>query len=511
MMSPRLIKLFFIFAVSLLIAVGAWAGFRSGSNVDPQKALAPASISATSHSSHTTQPRRIEHAAVNIPGLIFVQAPEVATGDLRARFPKGSHLARLASQTKNEAPVNLTSEFYAAADPQISFDGSKVLFAAIQRPGGRWQIWEMHVDGSSKRRVLNCTADCLRPAYLAHENLVFTVVREDAGRAASEVHVAQLDGTEDHAITFGPGNYEVETVLKDGRILLSAASPLVAAAARTTALYALRNDGTGLQSLRCEHAKPAVRSEASELADGSVVFVKNAHSNGQAGGELAMIRRGALHNSTFLPAAPTTLSPRPLSENELIVSRRTGAVASATPKFDLYTVESASGRVDRLIYKDSKLSSVQAVPVAAHAAPRWYWSTLNPEAKSGYFICLDAYHSADEPKGRIGASIARVRVLTLDAATGEERSLGEAPVEKDGSFYVAVPPDQPMRFEILDEKGAVIRSQQSWIWSRRGEERGCVGCHEDKSVAPENRWPLTLRRFDTPTPLGSEVDVKVER
>jgi hypothetical protein len=149
--------------------------------------------------------------------------------------------------------------------------------------------------------------------------------------------------------------------------------------------------------------------------------------------------------------------------------------------------------------------------VAAHAAPRWYWSTLNPEAKSGYFICLDAYHSADEPTGRIAAPITKVRVLTLDPASGEERSLGEAPVEKDGSFYVAVPPDKPMRFELLNEKGAVIRAQQSWIWSRRGEERGCVGCHEDKSVAPENRWPLTLRRFDTPTPLGSEVDVKVER
>jgi len=29
-----------------------------------------------------------------------------------------------------------------------------------------------------------------------------------------------------------------------------------------------------------------------------------------------------------------------------------------------------------------------------------------------------------------------------------------------------------------------------------------VGCHEDRAVAPENRWPLALRRFDAPFCLG---------
>ena len=49
--------------------------------------------------------------------------------------------------------------------------------------------------------------------------------------------------------------------------------------------------------------------------------------------------------------------------------------------------------------------------------------------------------------------------------------------------------------------GRVVRAQRSWIWSRSGEEHGCVGCHEDRALAPENRWPMALRRFDTPTRL----------
>jgi hypothetical protein len=442
------------------------------------------------------------------PALVFVQAPEVAEGDLRARFPQGSRLASLPPTSQPESPVNLTPEFFAVSDPQISFDGTKVLFAASKQRGAHWQIWEMKVDGSSKRQVTNCAADCLRPAYMARENIVYTRVEEKGGRLAAEVRVAKLDGSEDYPITFGPGNFQVETVLKDGRILISADSPLVPKGANSRALYALRPDGSGLQSLRCDHRQEARRGDAAELADGTVVFVKSMGSS--AVGELAMIRRGATHNSTLSPLAVKSWSPRPLSEEKLIVARQTANPSSSRARFDLYAVDSSTGRTGGLIYKDGELSSVQAVPVASHAVPRWYWSTLNPEAKSGYFICLDAYHSADEPTGRITTPISKVRALTLDSGTGKEASLGEAPVESDGSFYIAVPPDKPVRFDLLDEEGRVIRSQQSWIWSRPGEERGCVGCHEDKAVAPENRWPLTLRRFDTPTPLGSEVDVKVE-
>jgi hypothetical protein len=54
----------------------------------------------------------------------------------------------------------------------------------------------------------------------------------------------------------------------------------------------------------------------------------------------------------------------------------------------------------------------------------------------------------------------------------------------------------------------VVRGQQSWVWGRPGEEHGCVGCHEDLAVAPENRWPLALRRLDAPTCLGVQAPLE---
>lgn len=446
----------------------------------------------------------LQQQALGDTAIVFVQAPVITTGDLRARFPEGSRLVRLESSARREV-ANLTPNFFAAADPQVSFDGKKILFTGQKQSASHWQIWEMNADGSGERQITRCEADCLRPAYLAREGIIFTVVGDKDGNTSSQIHVAKLDGSEDHPITFGPGNFQVETVLKDGRILVSAASPLVPGLKGSSGLYTLRHDGSSLASYRCEHQQAAVRAQAAELDDGSLVFIKNTGEREKVGGELAMIRPGALHNSTLSPLAPVAWSPSKLAGERLLVARKNPQAPASPEKFSLYTYDAARGAFGGLVYEDSKLSSVEAVPVVAHAVPRWYWSTLKPESKEGYFICLDSYHSLDAPHGRLTANIARVRVLMFEETTGQERVLGEAPVETDGSFFIAVPADRPVRFELLDPAGNVIRAQKSWIWSRPGEEHGCVGCHEDKSVAPINRWPLTLRRFDTPTRLGVEA------
>ena len=124
-------------------------------------------------------------------------------------------------------------------------------------------------------------------------------------------------------------------------------------------------------------------------------------------------------------------------------------------------------------------------------------------------ICLDAYASNDLPNGRLSGHIVRVRVLAKEQRS--ERVLGEAPVEADGSFYATVPADLPIRLMLLGPKGEVLKQQRSWIWIRKGEDRGCVGCHESQAQAPENRSPLTLLRMDTPTLLTVTAPITSSR
>lgn len=468
--------------IAIAIAVCLYpAGFLSGSTNEESRRQRAATLKAR-------------------PELLFVEAAVVLDGNTPQRFPSGSRIVRLPPETKQ--PVDLTPEFFAAADPQVEFSGAKVLFSAQKNAGEKWQIWEMNADGSGIRQITNCTEDCVRAAYLPAGEIVFTVASLTKGRQKSYLAVSKTDGSQMHSITFGPGNFWLETVLRDGRVLTSASSPLQEneAAEKTRLLYTLRPDGAALESFRCDHQPSVRRSEAAELEDGSVIFVKRSNTRETAAGSLAEVRRGDPGESAVGNRAAQYRSPRPLSGDRLIVSRVVAAQGTSPAKFDLYAFDLKKQMDGELIYSDAKLSSIQAVPLIANPVPKHFWSTLNLDAKSGYFISLNSYDSLEGPKGRLAAAIARVRVISLESNSGE-RNLGEAPVEKDGSFYVEVPANRPVRFELLDGNGQTILAERSWIWTRPGEQRGCPGCHGDKALAPENRWPLTLKRFDTPTAL----------
>ncbi len=438
------------------------------------------------------------------PALIFVEAAVVSRSapplGLLQRFPEGSRLVRLspAPRAPNSSQAeNLTTDFFAVSDPQVSYDAAKVLFAGKKDRASSWQIWEMEASSLEKHQVTNCPSDCVRPVYLPRNDIAYTMVTS----RDSEVYVSKTDGTIARAITFGPGNFVVETALADGRILLTAAAPLSpdSTAQATRELYTVRSDGTGLSSFRCDHRPGVVRTDAIELSDGTVVFVKT-DAQSLAGGALAAIPRGALHNSAISspvgPASAVYVSPQPWDSGQFIVSK----LVAGTNHFDLYAYDAAKGQGQR-VFGDPSLSSLNATTVESRTPPRWYWSTIKPDLGIGYFVCLNSRVTSDAPGG-VFSQAAKVRVLTLDTSSGHESTLGDARVESDGSFYLAVPPNQPVRFELLDGAGKTVHAQRSWIWARPGEDRGCVGCHEDKAQTPENLWPQALRSFDTPTRLG---------
>jgi hypothetical protein len=84
--------------------------------------------------------------------------------------------------------------------------------------------------------------------------------------------------------------------------------------------------------------------------------------------------------------------------------------------------------------------------------------------------------------------------------------MGTAPVASDGSFFVKTPADRPIRFVLLDAKGAAVRQEHGWFWIRSGEQRICVGCHTGPERASENRVPEMLLRTTTPVDLTGVKD-----
>jgi hypothetical protein len=120
--------------------------------------------------------------------------------------------------------------------------------------------------------------------------------------------------------------------------------------------------------------------------------------------------------------------------------------------------------------------------------------------KTGLLLCQDI--NVIDPAIRAGLSgkpdFRRIEI------TGRDSSWGIVPVEPDGSFYIKAKADTPFSIRVVDQDGNQVGKACDWIWLRPNERRGCVGCHEDHELAPENRLPLAVENMPVAVPVHIE-------
>ncbi len=84
----------------------------------------------------------------------------------------------------------------------------------------------------------------------------------------------------------------------------------------------------------------------------------------------------------------------------------------------------------------------------------------------------------------------------------------------DGSFYIRVPAETPIAFQLLDKKGMAVMTHRSWMWAMPKEARGCIGCHEDREMTPPNRLAEAVAKppaiFTAPPDKRRTVDFRHE-
>jgi hypothetical protein len=119
-----------------------------------------------------------------------------------------------------------------------------------------------------------------------------------------------------------------------------------------------------------------------------------------------------------------------------------------------------------------------------------------PERGAANLLCLNSRTTRD---AQINGTGQTVRVYTHRAA--KPQLLGEAPVYSDGSFYIQIPGEIPIRMELLDAAGRVVRAGKNWFWMRTGEQRVCVGCHAGPERAPDNEVPEVLQKTIEPVKM----------
>lgn len=370
----------------------------------------------------------------------------------------------------------LVPAFAASADSAISFDGQRVLFAGKSKPQDPWQIWEISLAGGAQRQITSGEEDCVRPFYLPDARVVYA--RQTAGRFVIEI--ADLAGGKPLPLTYGPANFLPVDILRDGRILFEAASPL--GTGTVPEIYTVYSDGSGVESYRCDHGE--ARHSGRQVTSGDIIFSSNHGLARFTSAKAQQVRISA-------PAGEYAGEIAESSSGDWLLPWR----AEMNSHFQLMLWTPSSPTL-RLVVAEQNLDAVQPVLIAVRSTPNRHPSGLH-DWPNANLLCLNAYTS----KFQIASgSIHSVRLYTRDNA-GNPTLLGTAPVERDGSFFVQVPTEKPLQIELLDSTGKTLQREAGFFWMRRGEQRACVGCHAGPETSPENAVPMILLKSTRPADM----------
>jgi hypothetical protein len=352
-----------------------------------------------------------------------------------------------------------------------------ILFSGKRNQADKWQVWEIAVSGGEPLQITACDDDCVRPFYLPDDRFVYA--RRDHGKFGIEVstrdRVASL-------LTSIPGNAFPTDVLRDGRILFESGDPLGSDTA--SEIYTVYSDGSGVESYRCDHGN--ARHAGKQLSSGDIVVAND--------GGLARFTSALSHEISVKAARGEYAGDVAEYPNgDWLVSVR----AAPGSAFALQRLNANSGSQPTLLaMRDEDV--VQPLLVSPRPVSNRHPSALH-DWDGANLLCLSAYTSKlNIAPGSIGA----MRLYTR-SPQGEAVLLGSSPVEKDGSFFLHVPSDRPLQIELLDRTGTTLQRERGWFWTKRGEQRECIGCHAGPERSPENTVPAVLLRSTDPVDMTS--------
>jgi hypothetical protein len=446
--------------------------------------------------------------------LIVVEIPAAAAPRLQDRdrlstpldrYVDGARIVRL--NRSGTDPAVLTPEFAAACDPDVSFDGTTIVFAGRRLAGDAWQIWTMNADGSGKRQLTDGPGQRIAPVFAGARfylddaaptpQIVFAA-RTAPDHDSFALYGTDLHGDTVHRLTFNPQSDFSPAVLPNGRVVFSSWQRFDdhLGPDGIFALQAVNLDGTDLMPFHGNHEPPRYRDMAAVDPTGDrVYFVESDRLLWLGGGRLAFVswRRPLRSYQSFDRKSDDGVfhSPTPLPGGGLVASYRH---ASPDSVFAIYRLDPASGERAALLFANEDWHLIDAQVLAPRPPTRGRSNWLQPGATTGVLYCLDCYRTSlgEHPARSVAprGTIKHVRVIEAEP----QRIVGIAPVEDDGSFHIRVPAETPLTFQLLDEDYVAVRTQRAWTWVMGNENRGCIGCHEDRELSPPNRLVTAITK-----------------
>jgi len=269
----------------------------------------------------------------------------------------------------------LSANFDSAADPEISFDASRVLFAAKRTPGDTWNIYEMRTDGKEVRRITDGKSDRRHPGY---QPTLYTIVSpkpwyqitfvsseigvlNDFGLGkATNLYSCNLDGTTVRRLTYNLSSDTDPWIMPDGRILFASrqGSTVEHGHCGRISLFGINIDGTDYAEFCTDQGK-RMKHMPCVTTKGLAVFVEADRLAPAGSGSLGCVKlRRPLHSYRPITEEADGLfhSPSPLPDGSILVSRR---AADGSNTYGIYRLDPSTGERE-LLFDDTDYHDIQA-------------------------------------------------------------------------------------------------------------------------------------------------------
>jgi Hydrazine synthase alpha subunit middle domain len=458
-----------------------------------------------------------------LPDLIVVRLPaDIAHSSPVSNNIDDCSINKIARVNGGLVLENLTPDFLSARDPSISFDGQTIFFVGKRSAASFYQVYKMSIDGTDIVQLSSEPVNHSNPLQvgdLFYLNDVAPTPQIIYGRqtygppAIYAFFASNFDGSEPRQITHNVFSDIEADVLPNGRLVFSSYSDKIHSNNPIAQLMAVSIDGTDLMPVTGDQLPAKHQRMPSVGFDDKIYFIESAATDQLVGGTIGVVSRfRSLHSYSQITVSGDFAFPCPLPDGTLLSSMKNEA-----GKFVLVQVDSIKGH--KTLFEEKGYHIIDAQPIVKRKQARGRSSVVGFKYKdSGVFFCMNVYESdrqdiqALKPgsvkevlitEGVRSGQNKNVPMIRVESFLGEtdsnlyyyHRILGQAPVEKDGSFHIRVPSETPVTFHLLDDKGAILASQKSWTWVMQGESRGCIGCHEDRELSPPNVFVDAVKKL----------------
>lgn len=395
-------------------------------------------------------------------------------------------------------------------DPQVHYDGRRILFA--YRPGGQphYHLYEINADGTGLRQLTDGPYDDVEPTYMPNGDILFCSSRCNRWvpcyfTQVATLHRCNADGQEIRPLSANTEHENTPWPLPDGRILYQRWEYVDRSQVGYHHLWTMNPDGTG-QMIYFGNLHPDTVIIDAKPIPGTrnvVASFSPGHGRTEHAGRIAVVDPGlgpdALDRVQFLTREATFRDPHPLSDNAFLVASGTtlyllDARGGLAPLYEL-AVEWRSERM--LVHEPRPLVPRPREPIHPERVDR---------AQATGRVVLEDVYAGRNMEGVKRGEIKRLLVLEIlpkpyNMFSGMEplsyggtflleRVLGTVPVEADGSAHVELPALRPLFFVALDENELAVKRMQSFLTVQPGETVSCVGCHDRRVETPRPGRPL---------------------